>query len=493
MSDLDFYFDFSSPYGYLASQKIEALAAKHGRGVDWHPHAPRRGLQADRAAPRSRRCRSRARTSRHDFARSARFHGIAFNMPPVFPIPVAGAVAHRAVGATPPTAAGGRHGSRARSIMRTSCEGRDISQADVAAEVAGRAGFDAARPRARRWTIPRHQGSAEARSRSRDCRRRVRLALRRGRRRAVLGPRPLRPGRALARHRRLLTLHNERAAVAEYTLYGFAQSGNCYKVALALELAGADWAPRFVDYFGGETRTPAYRAINVMGEAPVLEHGGAPIFAVGRDPRLPRGDARPLRLARRRRAPRDPALDCSSTITSSRATPRPTASCARSRRTRTRTCVAEFRKRAEGAWSVLDAHLAGPQPMWWASDSPIADLSLCGYLLLRPTSSASTGQARYPQHRSLARAHPRARRAGGHPYELLPGHPRPVDLTRPPCPCKQTAADSVTTLAVTARNGIGIVTLDRPELHNAFNEVLIAELTAAAARRSARPTTGARR
>ena len=60
--------------------------------------------------------------------------------------------------------------------------------------------------------------------------------------------------------------------MAEYTLYGFAQSGNCYKVALALELAGADWTPRFVDYFGGETRTPAYRAINVMGEAPVLEH-----------------------------------------------------------------------------------------------------------------------------------------------------------------------------------------------------------------------------
>ena len=34
---LDFYFDFSSPYGYLASQKIEALAAKHGRTVDWRP------------------------------------------------------------------------------------------------------------------------------------------------------------------------------------------------------------------------------------------------------------------------------------------------------------------------------------------------------------------------------------------------------------------------------------------------------------------------
>src|SRR5438046_5996760 len=62
--------------------------------------------------------------------------------------------------------------------------------------------------------------------------------------------------------------------MADYTLHCFAQSGNCYKAALALELAAADWTPRFVDYFGGETRTPAYRAINVMGEAPVLEHNG---------------------------------------------------------------------------------------------------------------------------------------------------------------------------------------------------------------------------
>ena len=62
--------------------------------------------------------------------------------------------------------------------------------------------------------------------------------------------------------------------MAEYTLYGFAQSGNAYKPALALELAGADWAPRFVDYFGGETRTAGYRIINVMGEVPVLAHRG---------------------------------------------------------------------------------------------------------------------------------------------------------------------------------------------------------------------------
>jgi len=41
---------------------------------------------------------------------------------------------------------------------------------------------------------------------------------------------------------------------------------------LYLELVGADWKPRFVDYFNGETRTPDTED-HAMGEAPVLEHG----------------------------------------------------------------------------------------------------------------------------------------------------------------------------------------------------------------------------
>jgi len=41
------------------------------------------------------------------------------------------------------------------------------------------------------------------------------------------------------------------------------------------------------------------------------------------------------------------------------------------------------------------------------------------------------------------------------------------------------------TIDVAVRNGIGIVTLNRPELHNAFDEVLIAELTDAVAEQGA--------
>jgi len=61
----------------------------------------------------------------------------------------------------------------------------------------------------------------------------------------------------------------------EYQLYCFAQSGNAYRVALMLNLVGADWQPVFVDFFkAGETRTPKYRAeVNEMGEVPVLVHG----------------------------------------------------------------------------------------------------------------------------------------------------------------------------------------------------------------------------
>jgi len=69
--------------------------------------------------------------------------------------------------------------------------------------------------------------------------------------------------------------------MAEYRLHCFGESGNSYKVALALELAGADWEPVYVDYFNGESRKPAFRELTVMGEAPVLEHGGETLTQSG--------------------------------------------------------------------------------------------------------------------------------------------------------------------------------------------------------------------
>lgn len=62
--------------------------------------------------------------------------------------------------------------------------------------------------------------------------------------------------------------------MADFRLHCFVQSGNAYKAALMLELAGCDWEPVFVAFLDGETREEAWREkVNDMGEAPVLEHG----------------------------------------------------------------------------------------------------------------------------------------------------------------------------------------------------------------------------
>ncbi|WP_298959208.1 glutathione S-transferase [uncultured Roseibium sp.] len=62
--------------------------------------------------------------------------------------------------------------------------------------------------------------------------------------------------------------------MAEFVLHCMAQSGHSYKVALMLELCGADWEPKWVDFFNGETRTEEFRTtLNEMGEVPVLVDG----------------------------------------------------------------------------------------------------------------------------------------------------------------------------------------------------------------------------
>jgi glutathione S-transferase len=63
--------------------------------------------------------------------------------------------------------------------------------------------------------------------------------------------------------------------MAEYQLYCVGESGNAYKVALMLNLCGANWEPVFVDFFSGEGRGDRFRTeVNEMGEVPVLAHGG---------------------------------------------------------------------------------------------------------------------------------------------------------------------------------------------------------------------------
>jgi 2-hydroxychromene-2-carboxylate isomerase len=143
---IDFYFDFSSPYGYLAAQKIEALAAKHGREVDWHPVLLGVIFKETGAAPLTM-VPLKGDYSRRDFERSARFHGITgFRMPPKFPI--ASQAPARIVlwlKASDPAQAA----RVAKALYRAFfTEGVDISSPELAASVAGREGVDATAARA---------------------------------------------------------------------------------------------------------------------------------------------------------------------------------------------------------------------------------------------------------------------------------------------------------------------------------------------------------
>ena len=64
-------------------------------------------------------------------------------------------------------------------------------------------------------------------------------------------------------------------------LHCFGESGNAYKVALALTFADQDWQPVYVDFFNGGGRTPEFRALNPMGEVPVLVDGDTTLSQSG--------------------------------------------------------------------------------------------------------------------------------------------------------------------------------------------------------------------
>jgi 2-hydroxychromene-2-carboxylate isomerase len=82
---ITFYFDFSSPYSYIASEWIEPLAARHGRALRWVPTLlgvlfKEAGLQAPVAY------KNKDVYSLMDFARSAAFEGVRYAQPVKFPI-----------------------------------------------------------------------------------------------------------------------------------------------------------------------------------------------------------------------------------------------------------------------------------------------------------------------------------------------------------------------------------------------------------------------
>jgi 2-hydroxychromene-2-carboxylate isomerase len=138
---IDFWFDFSSPYGYLAATRIEEVAARHGRGVRWRPMLLGAVFKVSGQTPLLD-IPLKGAYSRHDMARFARLWNVKLAFPPAFPF---SAVASSRVFYW---LAGRDEALAARSARAAYdaawAEGGDISKPDAAAAVAATLGVERA-------------------------------------------------------------------------------------------------------------------------------------------------------------------------------------------------------------------------------------------------------------------------------------------------------------------------------------------------------------
>lgn len=137
---IDFYFDFSSPYGYLASTRVDAVALKHGAAVEWRPFLLGAVFKLTGAAPLTG-IPIKGDYSLHDWARSARRYGVPFRMPAQFPFgTVTACRAYYHVRQTDPAGAV----KLAKALFHAAFgEGRDICPVESVGAIAEAHGFDA--------------------------------------------------------------------------------------------------------------------------------------------------------------------------------------------------------------------------------------------------------------------------------------------------------------------------------------------------------------
>ncbi|MAL79826.1 MAG: 2-hydroxychromene-2-carboxylate isomerase [Sneathiella sp.] len=137
---IDFYFDFSSPYAYLGSHLIEPVAQRHGRDLVWHPFMLGVAMKGERTFPLTQ-YPMKGDYSRMDFDRTARYHGIPFVMPEAFPkVTLAASRGFLWIDQQDPARA---VGFAKRIFAAYFTEGRDIADPVVVTEIAEEAGVNA--------------------------------------------------------------------------------------------------------------------------------------------------------------------------------------------------------------------------------------------------------------------------------------------------------------------------------------------------------------
>jgi 2-hydroxychromene-2-carboxylate isomerase len=85
VAPIDFYFEFASPYGYLASTRIDAIAARHGREASWHPIMLGAAFKLTGAQPLVH-TPLKGDYMMRDLPRFARLLEVPFKAPPVMPV-----------------------------------------------------------------------------------------------------------------------------------------------------------------------------------------------------------------------------------------------------------------------------------------------------------------------------------------------------------------------------------------------------------------------
>ncbi|MFO1138196.1 MAG: glutathione S-transferase [Paracoccus sp. (in: a-proteobacteria)] len=200
-------------------------------------------------------------------------------------------------------------------------------------------------------------------------------------------------------------------------LWCFGESGNAYKAALTMELAGYDWRPVHVDFFNGEARSAAFRALNEMGEVPVFREG---------DLTLTQSAVIQLHVADR--TGKFLGRDRNETLRwlmfdnhklSGQAGPARFLANFLPEAKRPQGVIDYLQGRLRAAYQVLDGHLATRD--WVADSAPtIADFACCGYLYYpEPFGFDRAEWSHIDRWLDALSALP----GWKHPYDLMPGSP----------------------------------------------------------------------
>ena len=200
-------------------------------------------------------------------------------------------------------------------------------------------------------------------------------------------------------------------------LYCFGESGNAYKAALTMTLAGYDWQPVFVDFFRGETRSPEYLALNEMGEAPIFIEGDLTLTQSGviqmhiaeKTGKLMEGDRneilRWLFWDNHKGSSQFGALRFMMNFLPEEKRPQ--------------AAIQWLSGRAQAALKTLEHHLETRD--WMAGDAPtLADTACCGYLYYpEPFGFERTNFPAISAWLDRIAALP----GWKHPYDMMPGNP----------------------------------------------------------------------